>query len=130
MSDPTTASPVVTVALFSAAAALAGPLFGPIMLVVITSAVGAYVAAAEAQTATTREVLIFVLRGALFAVVLSAIASEWVEARFGMAGHSALAAASAFIGYYAHRLRRIDPFGIWRLLRTNAAGKGTDRDPE
>lgn len=124
MPEPASSASFVTVVLFAAASTLLGPLLGPIMLVVITSSVGAFIAAAEAETAGVRHVFVFVLRGALFATVLAFGTADWVEIRFGLVGHSALAAIAAGIGYRAHRLG--DLLAIARAMHA-AATKGWGR---
>jgi hypothetical protein len=98
-------------------------MLGPIILVVAIGAVGSFIAAAECNTRSVWDVLVYVLRGALFSLVLAFLCSDWIEARFGLGGHTALAAVAAVIGYNAHRARDLVAFA--RLL---ARVKGADHD--
>lgn len=130
MTDPSASSPLLTVALFASSTALLGPLLGPTMLVVIASAVGAFIAAAEGETNGVRDVVVYVLRGAFFAMVLAAIMADWVERNFGLVGHSALAGASGFIGYYAHRVRDLVATASRILAGARALGSSHRKGPE
>lgn len=115
MAEPS--SPALVTGVVALASAALGPLLGPYTLIIITSAVGAFVAAAEAHTESRRDVFVYVLRGATFALGFAAIAADWAERHWGLPGRSALAATSVVIGYQAHQVHRLIPAALRRLLR-------------
>lgn len=92
------------------------------MLVVVMGSVGSFIAASEADTTSVRQVIVFVLRGALFALGIGFLASDWLEAKLGLAGHSALGGVAAVIGYRAHRLGDVVAWA--RLLQRKGAEDG------
>jgi hypothetical protein len=114
MAEP--ASPLLVTGLVAVAASALGPLLGPHALIVIVSAGGAFLAAAEAHTESRREVFIYVVRGALFALCFAAISAEWVERHWGLPGHSLLAGVALGIGYQAHQAHRLVRVGWQRIF--------------
>lgn len=125
MPDPAVSPAVGAAVMYAAAAAALGPMLGPVMLVTIMSSLGAFIAAAESETFGVRHVFVFVLRGSLFALALAFLAAEWVEQRFGLAGHSILCGFAVLIGYRAHRLG--DLLLIARAIQAAVTKGGSDR---
>lgn len=114
MADP--ANTLITTGLVALASSTLGPLAGPYALVLVASSAGAFIAASEAHTKTRRDVLVYIVRGALFALACSALLSEWAEIRFGWPAHSLLAVAAVLIGYQAHQVRRLIPSAVRRFF--------------
>jgi len=132
MSDPANVS--IATGLVALATAMMGPLAGPYAIVLVASSAGAFIAASETRTKTRYEVMVFVLRGAAFAVAFAALLAEWAERHFGWPSHSMLAAASVGIGYQAHQVRRLVPQAIRRFFRVpnpdaEPPARNDERDP-
>ena len=113
MAEP--ASPLLVSGLVAVATSALGPLLGPHALIIIVASGGAFLASAEANTGSRREVFIFVVRGALFALCFAAISADWVERHWGLPGHSLLAGVALGIGYQAHQAHRLVRLG-WRRI--------------
>jgi hypothetical protein len=112
MSEPNT---MVGAGALAALIALAGPLLGPYIVVVLLSSGGALVAASEVETTGRFHVMAFVFRGFVFGLGFASASADFVAGYLHVAAPVALAPVSLVIGLYAHRWRSVGPI-VWSLI--------------